>query len=172
MHADTAPDLAQSLAGGRQPPRKPPVAASAAAEPVGPPEADTIRLRSFGPMPARLSPVKRGEIRIGRPPGLIGTGEAGFAFYPPDNQLAPMLRDRDLVYAVAGEPAVDDLIVVIDRTGRAGLGVLAEPLGDRLTLKQGNLARVYERDEVAEIGLITIIHRDGYAMVVVSAEAA
>lgn len=172
MHADTATDLAQSLAGGGQPPRKPPVTASAAAEPAGPPESDTIRLRSFGPMPARLSPVKRGEIRIGRPPGLVGTGEAAFAFYPPDNQLAPILRDRDLVYAVAGEPAVDDLVVVIDQSGRAGLGVLAEIPGTRITLKQGNLARVYERDEVAEIGLIKIIHRDGFAEVVVSAEAA
>lgn len=172
MTADTAIDLAQSLAGGHQPPRKPPVAAGAAAEPPRPSESPTIRMRSFGPMPARLSPVKRGEIRVGRPEGLVGTGEAAFAFYPPDNQLAPMLRDRDLVYAVAGEPAVDDVIVVIERTGRAGLGVLAEPYGARLTLKQGNLARVYERDEVAEIGLIRIIHRDGRADVVVVADAA
>lgn len=172
MTADTAIDLAQSLAGGHQPPGKPPVAAGAAAEPPRPSESSTIRMRSFGPMPARLSPVKRGEIRVGRPEGLVGTGEAAFAFYPPDNQLAPMLRDRDLMYAVEGEPNVNDLIVVIDRTGSARIGILAKPVIGKLTLIHGENSFAYDLNEIKEVGIIQIIHRDGRADVVVVADAA
>ncbi len=79
--------------------------------------ADTIPMRAFGPVPARLSLVKRGEISVDRPAALAGMTGA-FAFYPHDDALAPAASTRDLLYAApAGGAFKGDMVLLVTPAG-------------------------------------------------------
>jgi hypothetical protein len=116
------PEAKSDGAGGKG---RPPTGTAAASSPQRrqpSDHGDWIPLRSFGPMPARLSPAGRGELTIPRPHMLAMDGGA-FAFRPPGDELAPALTCRHLAYARARTALVaGDLAVIVTKAGAAVVG--------------------------------------------------
>ncbi len=145
------PIASTGSAGGRVPPRPPDATASAAAS--GPSESPTVLKRSFSFMPARLSPVKRGEIRVPRPPYLQGTGDRGFAFHPTDESLAPAGM-RDQFYAYTAPAKTGELILAVTQEGRATVGLCTLCDETEVRIQNGSAVTSLTPDAIAETAIV------------------
>ena len=141
-------------AGGRKPPRGPVAAASAGAPNPG--ESATVRKRSFSFLPAHLSPVKRGEVRVPRPAALVGTGERGFAFHPAEAGFA-RARPNDQFFAHTAQAAEGEIVVAIRHDGSALVGTCREISDARLLIQQGSDLHALATDDVAETAIVVMI---------------
>lgn len=162
------PEVEQALDEAAARPAKPRNALKPARSPAPAVErADTVPMRSFGPMPARLSLVKRGEIRVGRPGALAGVGGA-FAFHPDDDSLAPAASTRDLLYAAPAHGLhKGDMLVLVTPGGRAHLGYLSAFDEEGYEILQAGGARRVPVGEVAEVASVVLVHRFGRPLCVV-----
>ena len=124
-------------------------------------EAWTVPMRSFSLLPARLSPVKRGEIRIERPACLAGI-EGAFAFHVWNDELAPAVRTRDLLYAKPGlDMGEGDLVVLEEGEDRARVGFLVgiENDGYRIMVRGG--AVDVPAAQVVAVSTVVLVDRKG-----------
>lgn len=125
----------------------------------------TVRLISVSPFPEGIQPINRDVRRVPRPQELMGDSTA-FAFFMPDDALAPLIPERTMMFATKlRDPARDDLVMITDTSGiskvrlvrdvtAAGIG-LEEPGSGS---KKASVVRV-PRERIKELGIVRVMVR-------------
>lgn len=119
----------------------------------------TLEVRHVSYLPKTLHPGLNTAARVDRPPQLVGDTTA-FAFYMPNNDLAPFVKAATLMYATQRrDPTPGDLVLITAEDGRSKVRSLKDISSEGLIVEKPGAAFDAEDETVAfdEIGSLHVV---------------